>query len=360
VRAPQGRVNALPSIGGMSSVHAFAAARAPQLDGARAPIHLVVNHRSGAVGPALRERLDGHPGLARRSVRWHQPQRSRDLPAAALAAARTAQRNGGIVIAAGGDGTINAVAQAAWALGVPMGVLPRGTFNFFSRQHGLAEDAEQALGEVIDSLSAGSLRPVRVGLVNDRLFLVNASLGLYPRLLAEREAATRRWGRSRAVVLAAAVASLFEPASVQRLRLVDHTPGNSGTHGLMQISTLFVGANALQLQAVGLREAAPVSDGALAAVTLAPQTRMQTLRMLWRALRGRLADEDSVHSLACTRLEVQAAGWRPSARLKVAYDGETSWMRLPLRFAVGERPLWLVAPPLHAAAQTQPFVRKAA
>jgi diacylglycerol kinase family enzyme len=213
---------------------------------------------------------------------------------------------------------------------------------------------------VLDALRAGSLRPVRVGLVNDRLFLVNASLGLYPRLLAEREAATRRWGRSRAVVLAAAAASLFEPASVQRLRLIDDTPGKAGTHALMQISTLFVGANPLQLQTVGLREAASVSDGALAAVTLAPQTRLQTLRMLWRALRGRLADEDSVHSLACTRLEVQAAGWRPSSRLKVACDGETRWMRLPLRFAVGERPLWLVAPPRQVAVDEQLPAREAA
>jgi diacylglycerol kinase family enzyme len=350
----------LPSISGMSSVHAFAAARAPQLDGARAPIHLVVNRRSGADGGSLRERLHGHPGLVRRNVRWHQPQRSRDLPAVALAAARTAQRNGGIVIAAGGDGTINAVAQAAWALGVPMGVLPGGTFNFFSRQHGLADDAEQALAEVVDALRRGSLRPVRVGLVNDRLFLVNASLGLYPRLLAEREAATRRWGRSRAVVLAAAAASLFEPASVQRLRLIDHSPGRTGAHQLMQISTLFVGANSLQLQAVGLQQADEVDGGALAAVTLQPQTRLQTLRMLWHALRGQLGEEASLQSLACTRLEVQQAGWRPSSRVKVAYDGETSWMRLPLRFGVGERPLWLVAPPLLQTAIADPPTRKAA
>jgi diacylglycerol kinase family enzyme len=344
----------------MSSVHAFGAARAPQLDGARAPIHLVVNRRSGAVAPGLRERLDAHPGLKRRSVRWHQPQRSRDLPAAALAAARTAQRNGGIVIAAGGDGTINAVAQAAWALGVPMGVLPRGTFNFFSRQHGLADDAEHAFDELLDALRQRSLRPVRVGLVNDRVFLVNASLGLYPRLLAEREAATRRWGRSRAVVLAAAAASLFEPASVQRLRLIDHSSGRCGVQQLMQISTLFVGANPLQLQAVGLPLADEVDDGALAAVTLEPQSRLQTLRMLWHALRGQLAEEASVRSLACTRLEVQAAGWRPSSRVKVAYDGETSWMRLPLRFAVGERPLWLVAPPRRQVADADPSARRAA
>lgn len=39
-------------------------------------------------------------------------------------------------MAAGGDGTINAVAQQAVARGA-FGVLPQGTFNYFSRAHGL-------------------------------------------------------------------------------------------------------------------------------------------------------------------------------------------------------------------------------
>ena len=43
--------------------------------------------------------------------------------AVALAKAR-----GGVVVAAGGDGTINAVASAVLGSGCPFGVLPRGTF----------------------------------------------------------------------------------------------------------------------------------------------------------------------------------------------------------------------------------------
>ena len=39
--------------------------------------------------------------------------------------------------------------------------------------------------------------PVRVGLINDRVFLVNASLGLYPELLQNRDACKTRFGRSR-------------------------------------------------------------------------------------------------------------------------------------------------------------------
>jgi hypothetical protein len=37
------------------------------------------------------------------------------------------------VIAVGGDGSLNTVAQAAHAAGCPMGVIPYGTFNYFAR-----------------------------------------------------------------------------------------------------------------------------------------------------------------------------------------------------------------------------------
>jgi diacylglycerol kinase family enzyme len=342
----------------MSARPALAAARRPSIDGARAAVHIVVNLRAGAADETARAQIAAHPALAGRPLRWHVPRRARELPQVALAAARTAQRNGGVVVAAGGDGTINAVAQAAWSLGVPLGVLAHGTFNFFGREHGLAEDTAQAIDEFAQALQRAQLRPVRVGLVNERVFLVNASLGLYPRLLAEREAATRRFGRHRLVVMLAGVASLLQPAGVQRLHVVDRSVGGVQSRHDLEVSTLFVGANALQLEQVGLPEADEVARGALAALMLAPQTRWQTLRMVWRALRGRLGDEQALHSLACTRLDVSAAGWRPSARVKVAFDGETAWMRLPLHFAVGEKPLWLVAPPhvvrAHDPAAAQP------
>ena len=43
-----------------------------------------------------------------------------------------------ILVAAGGDGTIAAVASAAHAEGKPMGVIPQGTFNYFGRTYGIS------------------------------------------------------------------------------------------------------------------------------------------------------------------------------------------------------------------------------
>ena len=48
-----------------------------------------------------------------------------------------ARRTGGIVVACGGDGTINTVAQAVLGSGCAFGVLPQGTFNYFGRAHGI-------------------------------------------------------------------------------------------------------------------------------------------------------------------------------------------------------------------------------
>src|SRR5256885_3573742 len=83
-----------------------------------------------------------------------------------------------------------------------MGVVPLGTFNYFAREQALSLDPAQAVQDILQALQAGQMRPVNVGLVNERLFLVNASLGLYPRLLDERERASTRFGRTRLVAIA--------------------------------------------------------------------------------------------------------------------------------------------------------------
>jgi diacylglycerol kinase family enzyme len=58
-------------------------------------------------------------------------------------------------------------------------------------------------------LLRASPAPVQVAGINDRVFLVNASLGLYPDLLEDREAYKARFGRSRWVAFVAGCATLL-------------------------------------------------------------------------------------------------------------------------------------------------------
>lgn len=310
-----------------------------------APLHLLLGRRDAKRMREIRSTIEAHALLQGRAHQWHVPAKPQETPAVADAAAQQAQRDGGVLVAVGGDGTINAAARACWPLGVPMAVLGQGTFNYFIREHGLADELEPALDQLGSALREHSVKAVWPGLVNGRLFLVNASLGLYPRLLAEREQATRRFGRHQLVAMTAGLLSMLRAQSGQLLRLQDC----DGAEGVLRertqlISTLFIGNNALQLERVGVPEAEQAGQRRLVATALAPRPALQMIRLLWRAARGRLGDDEAVQTFDFDCLQVESAGRRKLNRVRLAFDGERDWTTLPLTFEVGERPLWLVAP----------------
>lgn len=256
------------------------------------------------------------------------------LAAQAVAAARAA---GGIVVAAGGDGTLNAVANVALPAGCAFGVLPQGTFNYFGRDHGIPTDTAEAIA----ALLAGRPRAEQAGLVNDRLFLVNASLGLYARALADREAAKARFGRSRVVAAFAALGTLLRGFRPWPLHLV-----GSGHDHLLRTPTLFVGNNALQFEQVGVAEGETVEQGSgLTAIAPLAVSRLGMLRLMARAAFGRLDDDPGVQTFSFTELRAEGVGRRWPRRVRVAVDGEVTRMAMPLVFRVAPQPLWLVAPP---------------
>jgi diacylglycerol kinase family enzyme len=256
----------------------------------------------------------------------------RQLPMLAQRAVERARQQQGAVVAAGGDGTINAVAQAALNSGCPFGVLPQGTFNYFSRTHGIPLDTTEATTALLE----GIIRPVQVGLLNDRVFLVNASLGLYPKLLEEREAYKQQFGRRRLVALWAGVVTLLRAHRPLRLHL-EH----AGEVRVMRTSTVVVGNNPLQLQQLGLPEARAVQQGQLAAIAVRPIGPLAMGWLLLRGALGQLGDADHIVHFACERLTVQPYGRR---RIKVAMDGEVAWLDTPLVFRVAPHPLQLLVP----------------
>lgn len=321
-----------------------------------ADLHLLMGLRDPAVMARIRDTITQHPALAGRQLVWHVPGRAQDTPAEADRAAAAAATSGGAVLAVGGDGTINAAAQACWRRGVPMGVVCQGTFNYFSRQHGIPADLSEAVDAFVRALEDGRARPVLPGVVNGQAFLVNASLGLYPRLLAEREAASRQFGRHRIVAIVAGLLSLLKAQRGQVLRLRERDHAGRERQRMTLASTLFVGNSALQLQEVGVEQAEKAGHRRLVATTLAPRPPLSMVQMIWQAARGRLGAHEAVDSFSCTALTVEAAGWRLTDRVRVAFDGERTWMSLPLRFAVADHPLWLLAPepPAGTHASTTP------
>ena len=300
----------------------------------RPPLLIVLNAGSGKGAAAeARGSVEAGCAAAGREHRIYQVDRPGRLQACARAAVESARALQGIVVAAGGDGTINAVAQATLGSGCAFGVLPQGTFNYFSRTHGIPADT----GEALQVLLNEAPRAVQVGLVNDRVFLVNASFGLYAKLLEDREAHKAQYGRSRWVAIWSGLLTALSGHRPWHLHMAWH-----GQQRDIRAQTLFVANNALQLHQVGLPEADAPERGQLAAVALKPVGVFAMLGLLARGAQGRLGEADGVLSFSFESMTVRPM--RSRRRVKVATDGEIGWLEMPLHFRVSPEPLWLVRP----------------
>jgi diacylglycerol kinase family enzyme len=111
-----------------------------------APFVIVMNAGAGRKqGNATAALVETAFGKAKRVCEFMIVDDPSQLAATARRAVELAVARGGAVIGAGGDGTLCAVAQAVIGSGCAFGVLPCGTFNYFSRDHGIPADTAQAV-----------------------------------------------------------------------------------------------------------------------------------------------------------------------------------------------------------------------
>lgn len=245
------------------------------------------------------------------------------------------------IIAYGGDGTVNCLAQALAGSAQALGVVPRGTFNYVAKQYGLPDET----AAVVDLLLHAPARPVAAGEVNGRLFLNNCSFGLYTDIIDARERHKAQWGRLRIVAVLSALVTALRSRARLPLRATDAS-GRVRYSG--RASLLFAGVNPQQFRDGGFELADAVEAGALGFVLLRWLTPWRVLAMLAGALLGRTQQQPQVEAFDGDQLRVAVPLRR---RLRAVVDGEILHLRPPLRFDYRPAALWLIRPP-SADAQT--------
>ena len=235
------------------------------------------------------------------------------------------------IVAAGGDGTICAVASVLANSGRTMGVLPRGTFNYFARSLGVPQDLHGA----VEVLRTGAPRPVSVATINGQTFLNNASLGAYAAILETREDVYRRWGRSRVAAYWSVVKTLATLRNPLRL-----TIEAGGATVRRRTPLVFAVANAYQLDELGLPGRECIERGELA-LFVAPDGGRAGLMRHAAALALGLARRERDYELICGA-PIRIAPRRASGH--VARDGERSRMPGPFELAVEPGALRVLAP----------------
>ena len=298
------------------------------------PLFMVMNAGSGKNDSTeIQATIQAACAQAGRSCELIIVERGEQLQAAAEKAVALAKAHIGIVVAVGGDGTLNAVCQTVVGQNIPFGVLPQGTFNYFGRAHNISQDTTQAVHDLLNA----RLEHISLGRLNGRYFLVNASLGLYPRLLEDREAYKQRYGRSRLVALWSALITLTKAHRQLNIQL-DY----AGQHQQLRAPTLVVCNNPLQLEQIGIDPQLPTDADHLVALTSRPVGTLALYGLLIQGLLSRMGEADNVISIGFQTMSVQV-GRRPRM-VKVAMDGEIFRMRSPLEFSVAVKVLPLLIP----------------
>ena len=296
--------------------------------------HVVINAGSGVAAQARVQALrDALPSqVAAHTLRVV---RGKQLLSALADAARSARADGGLLVACGGDGTLNAAAQQALREKLPLAVLPGGTYNYYTRSLGLPVDVSDAVAR----LAQGTLQQVDVGYVNDRPFLVNVSLGLHSQLLRQRERDMSRWGRGQLVSIWSGLRTLFGRYRSRRLLL-----RGDGLEVQGHLAAMLCSRNAVQLADLALP---PPPPGQLCLVHAPGQGRARTLQAALMLLLGRARQAPSIHVELGEQFSV-ASQRRLRSRLHLAVDGELLRLPGPLQLRVAESALTLAVPPATA------------
>ncbi len=237
-----------------------------------------------------------------------------------------------IVVAGGGDGTLNLVASKLVGTTARFGVLPLGTLNHFAKDLRIPLDLEQAAQTIVN----GQIVRVDVGEVNGQIFLNNSSLGLYPSVVRHRERQQQQLGRGKWY-------ALFWAA----LKVLRHYPSLSvrltadGEEIIRRTPFVFVGNNEYEMEGFQIGARSCLNKGQLALYVAHGVGRARLMQLALAALLGwHPGNAPDFDKLCVAELWVKTR----RKRLLVATDGEVSVMDAPFHYRVRPGGLRVIVP----------------
>jgi len=235
------------------------------------------------------------------------------------------------VVVGGGDGTIRTAAAALMDTGVPLGILPLGTFNHFAKDLGIPME----LADAARTISTGAVRRVDVASVNGAVFVNNSSIGLYPQMVRVREEQRARLGRGKwpAFVLATI-------AALRRFPMVEVRCDVDARSFHRVTPFTFVGNNRYVLNGLALGGRGSLAEGRLCLHLVNRPNRLGLFRLAMRAVLGRLQVDREIESVVATELSIATRRrW-----VHVSTDGEVAVMRTPLQYRIHPGALSVITP----------------
>jgi diacylglycerol kinase family enzyme len=300
----------------------------------RTPVAVIWNSASGWSDSAKEaRRVESILSSEGAEVTVHRLRKGEDIT---FASRRLLEEGSQILVAAGGDGTVNAVASALVHSSAALGVIPAGTLNHFARDLSIPLD----LSGAAECVNSGRAIQTDVGCVNGHFFINNSVLGLYPIYRAAREAYERRGlGGNRLLQFFAVMRALARtlwhlPHLKLTLQLEDGR--------LLSVRTPFVlvanNEHEVENWNIGHRKA--INQGKLWVYVMRRCSRWAVLRFMASFLIKRFSRREAfdVYQTMQLRVDIKAQ------HLRAGIDGEIVRMETPLVYKSLPHSLRVIAP----------------
>lgn len=225
-----------------------------------------------------------------------------------------------IIAVVGGDGTLSAVAGVVAGTEATFAPLPGGTLNHFTKDLSIPQDIDDALAR----LKRAKPRRIDTAVVNEKVFINNSSLGLYPASLRSREELKGNIGK-----WPAAIASSFK--ALFRFKTYIITIDDT----TFKTPFIFVGNNKYELHPGEGVVRTRLNQGQLTVFIAKTQSRLTLLKIVLFALVGKVHGLPEFEILYPEKIVIDTK--RPT--LHVSHDGEVSKMTSPIEFEIKKKTL---------------------
>lgn len=240
------------------------------------------------------------------------------------------RRGGKLFLAAGGDGTVHHVVQAVVNTDAVLAVLPLGTYNHFARDLDIPLDWRGALEVALH----GATKQIDTGHINDRFFINNVSIGLYPELVARREERGRDYPRWKARLFA-----LY--TTLRKYPHVNLSVETEHRREMLRTHVFMISNNRYEVERFGIEASRDsLTEGKLSVYWLPHTSRMRLMRFVARYATGRVRSIPGFRAFKTLSLRVQT----PHSHLKVGIDGEVFTLTPPLAVTAAPRSLLVRVP----------------
>ena len=241
-------------------------------------------------------------------------------------AAKAVEEGFATIVAAGGDGTVNEVANGVAGSGAVFGILPVGTMNVFSTELRIPQGNLRAAWDVIH---AGQTRSLDLPQANSQYFVQLAGIGLDAEVVRQTTPESKKSLGPMSYLLTLAQVAAVKPPAV--LIEPDDSPTREGSFVLVGNGRLYGGPFVLFKDAC-------LDDGLLDVLVFKNQSHWDVVRYFQAIAFGSHVELPDVEYFQTRAMTVRSSGSVP-----VELDGELA-DALPCRFEISSHRLQVLAP----------------